>query len=152
MPSRFFSAVRLWPVAVCLAALALGCGGSDGGGRVSGKVTFKGQPVPSGKVYILPDSSQNNQGQTGFADIKDGHYDTSAEGGQGAVSGAVIIAVEGIDPNPPPGAEPDVSATVLFPRYEKKVELPAGASVQDIDVPAEAANPAQPTQQPIVIP
>lgn len=153
MFSRAPAASQLIPVAICLAGgLVIGCGGGGAGGRVSGKVTFKGQPVPSGKVYIEPDSSKGNQGQTGYADIKDGHYDTSAAGGQGAVSGPVIIAVEGIDPKPPPGADSDVSATVLFPRYEKKVDLPAGASVQDIDVPAEAANPPQQPGRPIVIP
>ncbi len=118
---------------------ALGCGGSSGN-RVSGKVTFKGQPVPAGKIYIAPDVAKGNSGQTGHADIKDGAYDTSSSGGQGAVSGAVVITVEGFDPNPPPGAEPDVSSTVLFSGYKKPVELPSGASVQDIDVPADAVN------------
>jgi hypothetical protein len=131
--------------------MAIGCGGSTGN-RVSGKVTFKGQPVPAGKVYIAPDSAKGNSGQTGHADIKDGAYDTAA-GGQGAVSGAVVITVEGFDPNPPPGAEPDVTSTVLFTGYRKPVELPSGASVQDIDVPADAVNsPAAPARPMIVDP
>jgi hypothetical protein len=132
-----------WAVRVSLVLvgwpLAIGCGGSTGH-RVSGKVTFKGQPVPAGKVYIAPDISQGNSGPTGHADIKDGTYDTSSAGGQGAVAGAVVITVEGFDPQPPPGAEPDVSSTILFSAYRKPVELPAGASVQDIDVPADAVN------------
>jgi hypothetical protein len=137
---------------VFLGGLVIGCG-SDKGGRVSGKVTFKGQPVPAGKIYITPDSSKGNSGQTGFADIKNGAYDTAAEGGQGAAPGAVIFTVEGMDPNPPPGAEPDVTMTVLFAGYEKKVDLPASASVQDIDVPAEAANgPSQQGARTEVIP
>jgi hypothetical protein len=121
-------------------AVAIGCGSGDSGGRVSGKVTFKGQPVPAGKVFIKPDGAKGNSGQAGYANITNGTYDTSAAGGQGAVAGAVIIEVEGIDPNPPPGADPDVTTTLLFSGYTKAVELPAGASVQDIDVPAEAAN------------
>lgn len=132
-------------VVVGLLPFAVGCGGSSGN-RVSGKVTFKGQPVPAGKVYIAPDLAKGNSGQTGHADIKDGAYDTSASGGQGAVTGAVVISVQGFDPNPPPGAGPDVSSTVLFNNYQKSVELPAGASVQDIDVPAEAANAPAATQ------
>jgi hypothetical protein len=118
---------------------AVGCGGGSGN-RVSGKVTFKGQPVPAGKVYIAPDTAKGNSGETGYADIKDGAYDTSATGGHGAVTGAVVISISGFDPTPPPGADPDVSSTVLFTNYQKPVELSAGASVQDIDVPAEAAN------------
>jgi hypothetical protein len=145
MLGRSHVTFRLTAIAVVLlSGLAIGCG-SDKGGRVSGKVTFKGQPVPAGKVYIKPDSSKGNSGQTGFASITNGTYDTAAAGGQGGPSGAVIISVEGIDPNPPPGAGPDVTTTLLFPSYDIKAELSAGASVQDIDVPAEAANvrPAQ---------
>lgn len=131
-----------------LLPLAVGCGGSSGN-RVSGKVTFKGQPVPAGKVYIAPDTAKGNSGQTGYADIKDGAYDTSSPGGQGAVSGAVVITVEGFDPTPPPGADPDVSMTTLFSGYKVQAELSGSDAVQDIDVPAEAANApaAQPERQ-----
>jgi hypothetical protein len=135
--------VRVAVVGLGLLPFAAGCGGSSGN-RVSGKVTFKGQPVPAGKVYIAPDTAKGNSGQTGYADIKDGAYDTSSAGGQGAVSGAVVITVEGFDPTPPPGADPDVTSSVLFAHYQKSVELPAGASVQDIDVPADAPKVAAP--------
>jgi hypothetical protein len=120
---------------------------------VSGKVTFKGQPVPAGKIYLTPDSSKGNTGVAGYADIKDGAYDTSAAGGRGAPAGAVIISVDGFDPTPPPGADPEVTMTKLFTGYQKSVELPAGGSVQDIDVPVEAANgPKQPAAKPIISP
>lgn len=134
-----------------MASLAMGCG--EKGGHVSGKVTFKGQPVPSGKVFIMPDASKGNSGSTGFADIKDGAYNTSAAGGRAAPSGHVIFALEGIDPNPPPNADPDVTATVLFARYEMKAELPESGSVIDIDVPDEAAlGPPQQQERPVVVP
>ena len=129
---------------VLVAAIATGCGGGNAG-HVSGKVNFKGQPVPAGKVYIMPDSSQGKTGQAGFANIKDGKYDTAAEGGQAGTPGPVVFAVEGIDPTPPANAGPDVTTTVLFPRYELKAELAPSAGIQDIEVPAEAANgPPQP--------
>jgi len=132
-------------------SVAIGCGGSSGN-RVSGKVNYKGQPVPAGKVYIAPDTAKGNSGQTGYADIKDGAYDTSLPGGQGAVKGAVVFSVEGFDPTPPPGAGPDVTSTQLFTNYQKPVELPAGASVQDIDVPAEAANaPVGPQRESTIV-
>jgi hypothetical protein len=132
-------------VAATLLLIVTGCGERDAGYHVSGKVTFKGQPVPAGKVYILPDASKGNSGQAGYADIKNGAYDTSAPGGRGAAGGPVVFAVEGIDPQPPPNAEPDVTTTVLFARYEQKVELPKEKAVQDINVPDEAANgPPQP--------
>lgn len=124
---------------------SLGCGG-DGTYRVSGKVTFKGQPVPAGKIYFMPDGSKGNTGATGFADIKDGQYDTSMRNSRGSVSGPIIIAVEGIDPNAPPdkpkkGEEVSAEATakVLFPRYEMAFEMPQASTVKDIEVPADAA-------------
>jgi hypothetical protein len=139
-----------------VACLALGCGG-DGTYRVSGKVTFKGQPVPAGKIYFMPDGSKGNTGPTGFADIKDGSYDTAATGGRGAPAGPVIIAVEGIDPSgPPPKADPsgDVTTKVLFPRYELTADLPKSSSTKDIEVPAEAAKgPSKPAgAKDIIIP
>ena len=148
---------RKTPVAltqlVLFTSLALGCGSGDTGHRLSGKVTFNGQPVPSGKVLIVPDSAKGNKGAAGYADITNGTYDTSAAGGKGVVAGAVTITVEGIDPKPPPGAEPDVTKTVLFANYEEKAELPASDSVKDIDVPAAAEQgPVTPAGNPVVVP
>jgi len=133
----------------CLLCLLVGCGG-DGTNRVSGKITFKGQPVPAGTIHFIPDGKKGNKGATGYAVIKDGAYDTSARGGRGSVSGPVIIAVEGIDPSgPPPKAAPDVTTTVLFPWYELPFDMPASATTKNIDVPAEAAKgPKKPAGKP----
>lgn len=122
-----------------LCCLALGCGGEKTY-RVSGKVTFKGQPVPSGKIYFMPDSAKGNTGQTGFANIRDGQFDTSASGGRGTIGGPVVIAIEGIDPASKDKAEksPEVEAKALFPRYEIPADLPKSDTTKDIDVPAEA--------------
>jgi hypothetical protein len=133
-------------VAVLSCSLALGCGG-DKSYRVSGTITFKGQPVPAGKIYFLPDGSKGNTGATGYANIKDGKYDTSATGGKGVIGGPTIIAIEGIDPSGPPAKaeSSEVTAKVLFPRYETAAELPKAASTKDIEVPADAAKgPTQP--------
>lgn len=151
-----FTRVHFVPHLACgllvLTGLLLsGCGNSKAS-HVSGKVTFDGKPVPAGKVYILPDGSKGNSGVSGFADIKDGKYDTKLPGGQAAAPGAVIFAVEGIDPVPPPNAAPDVTSTVLFPRYEVSGDLAAKASTKDIDVPLAAKNPVQPTIRPGVQP
>ncbi|HEX5106382.1 MAG TPA: hypothetical protein VFV87_21330 [Pirellulaceae bacterium] len=120
--------------------LGVGCG--DGGpklNRVSGKITFKGAPVPAGTVYIRPDTAQGNSGPAGIAYIKDGVYDTSSSGGKGSVSGPVVMSVDGLDPTPPPNAGPDVTVTSLFSSYETKAEIKAPETVHDIDVPPEAA-------------
>jgi hypothetical protein len=142
-------------VPVLLSCFALGCGG-DGTYRVSGQITFQGKPVPAGKIYFMPDGSKGNTGPTGYANIKDGYYDTSASGGKGAAPGPMVIAIEGIDPSgPPPKADPsgEVTAKVLFPRYETTAELPKSGSTKDIDVPADAAKgPTPPKGGPTIIP
>lgn len=154
MPAAFSIQVfKLGFASFLLLALASGCGGAVSGTRVTGKVTFKGQPVPAGNVYIKPDSAKGNNGHTGYATISNGAYDTGAAGGQAGPTGAVILEVEGIDPTPPPGSGPDVSATSLFSGFTKSAEISGTSSVQDIDVPAEAANgPAQPETPAVVVP
>lgn len=141
---RTILAARLPLVAAGLALLTLGCGG-DQGYRVSGKVTFKGQPIPVGKIYFNPDGSKGNTGPSGYANIKDGQYDTSAEGGRGFVGGPVVISIEGFDPNTKGDkikgdTSGEVTIKSLFPRYEIAAELPKSSNTKDIDVPAEAAN------------
>jgi hypothetical protein len=137
---RTYSSIPVACLTLLLGGL-VGCN-SDNLSHVSGKVTFNGKPVPAGKVYILPDGAKGNSGQSGFADIKDGQYDTKLPGGQAAPPGAVIFAVEGIDPVPPPNAAPDVTTTVLFPRYEVAGELTDATKTKGIEVPASAATTA----------
>ncbi len=111
---------------------------------MSGKVTFKGQPIPAGKIYFIPDASKGNTGATGYADIKDGSYDTSASGGSGSIGGPMIVSIEGIDPAAKPDKidKDDKSGEILvkslFPRYETPVDMPKSAETKDFDVPAAA--------------
>ncbi len=128
--------------AFVFALTAMGCGG-DGGNRISGKITFQGKPVPAGKIYFIPDGSKGNSGATGYADIKDGSYDTSS--GKGAVKGAVTVAIEGFDPSQAGEKEKgdtsgEVTVKSLFARYETKLDV-TGSMTKDFDVPAEAGKP-----------
>lgn len=155
MSCRFFQATGfLAPWLLLLMVVAAGCG--SGENRVSGNITFDGKPVPSGKIYFTPDTSKGNSGPTGYADIEDGFYDTAAATGKGVAQGPMVVAIEGLAPLTAPasgeGAE-DITATVLFPRYETRLELSGGAVTHDIEVPAEAANgPPQPVAAAFVSP
>lgn len=130
--------IRLVPALLVLSLM--GCG--SGLNRMSGKVTFGGKPIPAGKIYFIPDGAKGNSGPSGYADIKDGAYDTSGEGGKGVGKGPMIVAIEGNDPAAPvtdkniPAGENVVKS--LFPRYETSVEL-NGEATKDFDVPADAA-------------
>ena len=92
------------PLAIWLLAEASGCGG---GGptryELSGKATFEGKPIPHGRIVFEPDASKKNAGPQGFANIKDGQFDTS-DGGQGHIGGDHLIRVEGFDAVPGAGA------------------------------------------------
>jgi len=139
--------VRLFPTArlavLALSLSALGCGDSKGY-RFQGKVTFKGQPVAAGKIYFNPDGSKGNTGASGYADIKDGTYDTSATGGRGFGGGPAIIAIEGFDPSAQGEKDKndksgETTIKALFPRYEFTMDLGKESQTKDFEVPGEAA-------------
>jgi ABC-type oligopeptide transport system substrate-binding subunit len=121
-----------------------GCG-SDKGHRLSGKATFKGQPIAKGKIYFIPDTKAGNSGPTGFADITDGAYDTSSAGGRGIFGGPTIVRIEAVDPSQTDKTDKagEVIMKQLFPTYETKADLPKSDSTKDFDVPADAKRGSQ---------
>lgn len=143
---------RLLPVVALCAAL--GCGSN--GSRVSGKITFQGKPVPAGKIYFTPDGSKGNTGQTGYATITDGTYDTSASGGMEVGQGPMIVAIEGLDPSQRGSAEKgdtsgEETVKALFARYETTLDV-SGNTTKDFDVPASAANQPTVGERPMIVP
>jgi hypothetical protein len=93
-------------VAIASAAFLLGCGGDASKpklGRVSGKVTYNGQPVTKGIVSFVPRGGPGAQsGQSATGEIgPDGSYTlTTFENGDGAVLGehSVLIMAREEDP------------------------------------------------------
>lgn len=118
--------------ATLLALTAAGCNQNSGPPRykVSGEVTFAGQPIPNGMIIFTPDSSQGNSGPQGVAQIKDGKYDTAAPEGKGIGGGPTIIHILGQAPD----------GHQILCEFEAKVDLPKQNSEHKIDVPATAAN------------
>lgn len=117
--SRFY--VGLLMAVGC--AIASGCAQEEGPQRyrVSGTVTHKGAPVPIGVIQFRPDASQGNSGPPGFADIKDGTFDTNVSG-KGTIGGPHLITIDAfngrnIDPDIRPNGDPLVSG------YQKRVDL-----------------------------
>jgi len=125
---------------VCLAAIlvAAGCSGAKTKvAQLSGKVTFKGQPVPTGYITFMPDSSAGNVGQIKKFDIKDGTYDTKQGPDPGVQPGPNILTVAGFDGKViayyPQGKQ-------IFNAVELKETIPEGATTKDIPIPDSAAN------------
>ncbi len=128
------SFLRWTPLALATIGLCVGLAGCGDGGDstkrfdVSGAVTFDGKPVPSGTILFEPDSG--NRGPAGFAQIRDGKYDTSV-GGKGTVGGPHVARLSGAD------------KTALFSDYVVKVDLPQQQSTKDFEVPASAKAPPE---------
>ena len=115
-------------------AIATGCRKSNGLTPVTGRVTFKGSPVPMGNVYIEPDASQGNKGPQCRSSIIKGVFVSRPD--FGSVSGPVIVDVEGSEQRP----ESEYPVP-LFPRYTFKTEIPKGKATLDIVVPENAGKP-----------
>jgi hypothetical protein len=124
---------------VVLAAIlgwAAGCSGSRPKTiQLSGKVTFKGQPVPAGYLSFLPDASQGGRGEVRVVQIKDGVYDSSREKNPGLYPGPTLIRIGGFDGKPlhryPQGKQ-------IFNPYEVRETVAEGT--KDFEVPASAAH------------
>lgn len=127
-----FGASLLAISSVC--GLLVGCSSESNRYDISGKVTFKGQPVPVGKIYFSPDTSKGNDGPQGFADIKDGRYDTRSQSSKGSPTGAVTVRIEGFDGHP---VGDFAFGRPLFV-YETTLELSKATTEQNFDVPESA--------------
>jgi hypothetical protein len=79
----------------------VGCGPGNGltMGRVSGLVTYKGQPVEMGEVLFLPDSEKGNSGVPSMGPItKDGTYTMSTQdAGDGVIAGYHKVGIRALD-------------------------------------------------------
>jgi hypothetical protein len=89
-----------------LAAQLVGCGGDPNKpklGKVSGTVTYKGQPVTKGMVTFIPSGGPGRQtGQSATGEIgPSGSYTlTTFEPGDGAVLGEHIVLVQSRQEDP----------------------------------------------------
>jgi hypothetical protein len=124
-------------MAVILGAAALtlaGCGGDKlGRHAVSGTITFKGQPVPTGFVRLIPDSSKGTRGPGGGGPIVNGKFHAPAS--KGVVAGAYLIEIDGMDGVPTKeGGEELQAGKALFPMVRVEHEFPDQDSVWDYDV------------------
>ncbi|MDZ7618105.1 MAG: hypothetical protein U1E05_13960 [Patescibacteria group bacterium] len=117
---------------LALATVTTGCGqGGPGRYDISGEVTFRGKPVPSGRILFAPDGVQANTGPGSVAEIHNGHYRTRRN--LGAVGGPHLVTIYGTDGTP---ATEDRD-NAMFPEYRTTVEMPAGSAMFDFAVPEQ---------------
>jgi hypothetical protein len=125
------------PCLMALLVLGAGCSKQVKTGQLSGKVTFKGNPVPAGYISFLPDSSAGNLGKVKVVQIKDGAYNTANETDPGIFPGPTVIRIAGFDGKPQKGFS---QGKQIFNPHEIKAALADGTSTMDFTVPASAAD------------
>lgn len=95
--------IRTWIFLASAAAIA-GCGPGNGltMGRVSGVVTYLGEPVELGEVLFLPDSEKGNSGVPSMGAIgKDGRYSMlTQDANDGVIAGYHKVGIRALDPEP----------------------------------------------------
>ncbi len=116
----------------------VGCDSGEQVYQLSGTITYKGKPVPSGIIIFEPDSGQGNSGAPGRSKIEDGKYDTSSEEGYGVVGGPHVVRIIGMDGGSHGSSSAEVGLpNMLFPEYNVKEDLPKEDGVKDFEVPAK---------------
>lgn len=124
-------------IAGLVIALIAGCGGS-GVERVtiSGNVTYRGQPVPSGIISFTPDAKKGNRGPQGVAKIIDGRY-TTDDHGKGAVHGPQLVEIRGFGGKGGAGrgdSLPFTGGKPLFPIFYTEADVKDGTTTLDFVV------------------
>lgn len=127
-------------VALAIATAVAGCGpGGPQRFHLEGRVTYGGEPVPSGVIRFEPDSTKGNGGPVGHAAIKDGRYTTFTAGSKGSLQGPLVAYLTG-GPAPDPKVE---FPQMWFADYRTTLTLEPswGVTTFDIDVPKNTPRP-----------
>ena len=134
-----FQAGRLKTVSVLMiiSAAVAGCGGAVKGApklyRVSGTVTYKGQPVAGAKVMFMGDGTKAPA--VGVTDDA-GRYSLSSLAGSGAVEGKHVVAIMK-ESEPDPAAKVNMSMEEAAEAAKKPAKTGAGTSL----IPAKYQKP-----------
>src|SRR5262245_46433380 len=119
-----------------LAVLLLcGCSSEPQRAQLSGKVTFKGQPVPAAWISFMPEGGAGTDGQVKLLQITDGVYNTSQENEPGLAPGQYRIRIAGFDGNKVPNWG---QGKQIFNPVDDTYTVPEGSSTKDFVIPDSA--------------
>lgn len=123
--------MRTWAcVAAAVAVAVAGCSNDPGPkrARLTGTAKYDGQPIPYGEVLFTPDAAKGNSGPQGFAQIRDGKYDTASSGdGKGVGGGPTVVRVTAFT----------AQGGKLLCEVEMPLTLPPDGGTFDLDVPKQ---------------
>lgn len=128
--------MRTMFISLAVGLLVAGCSGEKPTTRLSGKVTFKGQPVPAGYINFMPDSTKGAQGETRMARIINGSYATAEGNANGIFPGPAAIMISGFD-GKKANYYPD--GKQIFNPWKTSGVVPSGSGTLDFSVPDSAA-------------
>lgn len=127
--------LRTLSFALALLLLTLGCASKPAVAQLSGKVTFKGKPVPAGWISFTPDVASGGLGEVRVLQVKDGQYDSAKEGTPGLPPGTYMIRIAGFDGKKIPMYG---QGKQIFNPIEDTFTVPEGSSTKDFVVPDSA--------------
>jgi len=111
-------------LACSLFTLALTLGGCGGGSAplqpVSGKVSYRGTPVPTGQIVFIPDASRGGSGPLAVGEIRaDGTYTLKTGQAAGAAPGWYRITIASVGSHGSAAASPPyaIPQSLLPDRY-----------------------------------
>ena len=113
-----------------------GCGGEQRY-HLSGNVTYKGAPIPSGYLIFEPDTTKGNSGGPGTCKIENGKYNTRNEDGTGILGGPHVVRIRGFDAiatGKGSGSKEVAMPGALFTEYTVSEDLPKKNGTKDFEV------------------
>jgi hypothetical protein len=130
---HFRFAVR---ILFCCLLIAAGCTTKPKPAQLSGKVIFRGKPVPAGYITFTPDVGNGNRGSIKLIRIKDGVYDFSKEPPDQALTpGAYQLRIAGFDGQIQPRFN---QGKQIFNPVEETFVVPDSVSTKDFTIPDSA--------------
>ncbi|MCA9033733.1 MAG: hypothetical protein KDA91_01325 [Planctomycetaceae bacterium] len=122
------------------AVIAIGCGGGLKVNDLSGDVRFDGKPIVYGQIEFIPKANLSDENPTGVAEIVDGKFDTSLEGGKGVLFGSHTVRVTAYESRPVPASEDETAESESQPPIclGYPIEMDIQETTLSIDVPLQA--------------
>jgi hypothetical protein len=123
-------APRIRSAFILLLIVFCGCTPKPKMAQLSGKVIFKGQPVPAGFISFTPDIGH---GEVRLLQIKDGVYDSAHEATPGIPPGHYMLRINGFDGN---RIKNFFQGKQIFNEWtDIDFTIPDGTTTKDFEVP-----------------
>jgi len=129
--------IRATLIMAALVVVSGGCGQAKREvANLSGKVTFKGLPLPVGFINFMPDVTGGNRGEVKGFEIKDGVYNTAEGPNPGIYPGPNKIMISGFDGKPKMPLWPK-GQQIINP-INLELTVASGTNTKDFEVPLSA--------------